>query len=127
MSWCNSPTSDDGCIWLGPPNTLPLIITYNPNLILVMTKTQVMQRTCYKKIVKMINELFPFLTAIGFVYDMEQTGKHLHVFPYYTITPPPLGITHSVVIQWLRYQNEKVHADRNDRGTTTERVGKCTV
>ncbi len=34
------------------------------------------------------------------------------------INPP--GITHSVVIQWLSYQNEKVRADRNDHGTTTE-------
>ncbi len=41
-------------------------------------------------------------------------------------TIPP-GITHSVVIQWLSYQNEKVRADWNDHGTTTERVGKFTM
>ncbi len=28
----------------------------------------------------------------------------------------PPGKTHSVVIQWLSYQNEKVRADRNDHG-----------
>ncbi len=28
----------------------------------------------------------------------------------------PPGITHSVVIQWLSYQNEEVRADRNDHG-----------
>ncbi len=32
----------------------------------------------------------------------------------------PPGIFHSVVIQWLSYQSEKVCADRNDHGTTTE-------
>ncbi len=43
-------------------------------------------------------------------------------------TPPiPPGITHSVVIQWMSYQNEKVRADRNDHGTTTEWVGNCTM
>ena len=43
MSWCNSHSTDDGCIWLGPPNMLPLIITYNPNHILVMAKTDYME------------------------------------------------------------------------------------
>ena len=32
----------------------------------------------------------------------------------------PLGITHSVVIQWLSNQNEKVRTDQNYHGTTTE-------
>ncbi len=32
----------------------------------------------------------------------------------------PPGITHSVVIQRLSYQNEKVCVDRNDYGTTTD-------
>ncbi len=49
----------------------------------------------------------------------------------------PLGIIHSVVIQWPSQCksevmtshdytgfNEKVRADRNDHGMTTERVGK---
>ncbi len=38
-----------------------------------------------------------------------------------------MKITHSVFIQWPSYQNENVCADRNDHGTTTERVGKCTM
>ncbi len=43
---------------------------------------------------------------------MVQNGKK--------IRPSPPDITHSVVIQWLGYQDEKVRADRNDHGTTTE-------
>ena len=38
-------------------------------------------------------------------------------------TANPLGITHSLVILGLSNQNEKVGADRNEHGTTIERVG----
>ncbi len=48
-------------------------------------------------------------------------------FKIYYVHKYSMGITHSVVIQWLSYQNEKVRADRNDHGTTTEGVGKCTM
>ncbi len=52
----------------------------------------------------------------------------IHTLPcYFTHLVNPPGITHSVVIQWLSYQNEKVRADQNDHGTTRERVGKCTM
>ncbi len=37
---------------------------------------------------------------------------------------PPV-LTHSVVIQWLSYQNDKVRFDQNDLGTTTDTSCAC--
>ena len=61
-----------------------------------------------------------FLCCLNDMYTGSDPRKH-------EVTRIPTGITHSVVIQWLSYQNEKVHADQNDHGTTTERVGNCTM
>ncbi len=58
---------------------------------------------------------------------MSSVNRVNPINPINLSSPCPLGITHSVVIQWLSYPKQKVCANRNDHGMTTERVGKCTM